>query len=39
MLSRAGSGIADIGLIIGGISVSGAGTCAVQCRFFQLYAS
>jgi len=31
VLSRAGSGVADIGLIncIGGISVSGAGTCAV----------
>lgn len=35
MLSRAGSGVADIGLIncIGGISVS-AGTCPVQFRFF-----
>lgn len=35
VLSRAGSGVADIGLIncIDGISVS-AGTCAVQFRFF-----
>lgn len=41
VLSRAGFDVGDIGLIncIGGISVSVAGTCAVQCRFFQLDAS